>query len=170
MKDKTRSNVAVGLLLILVGAYFLARQFFPLLPIWRFSDFSWQFYIIGAGILLLLLGLVTGAPSLAVPAALVSGIGALLYWQDKTNNWESWAYAWALIPGFIGVGTILQGLFGEQTRKSIREGFNLIIISLILFSIFASIFGGWQFFGPYWPVLIILLGLWMIVRVLIAKR
>jgi hypothetical protein len=44
-----------------------------------------------------------------------------------TNNWESWAYAWTLIPGFAGIGI-------------------------------------------YWPVLIILLGLWMILRSLFNKR
>lgn len=170
MDRKTRSNVALGLVLIITGAYFLTRQFLPQLPLWDLLDLSWHFYIIAAGILLLLIGILSGVPSMAVPAALVSGIGALFYWQDMTDNWESWAYAWALIPGFVGIGTILQGLLGEQTRQSLRQGFNLVIVSLILFSIFASIFGGWQIFGPYWPVLIILLGLWMILRVLIGKR
>lgn len=170
MDRKARSNIVLGLVLIIAGAYFLARKFFPELPFWDIIDFSWHFYIIAAGILLFLIGLLAGVPSMAVPAALVSGIGALLYWQDTTNNWESWAYAWTLIPGFVGIGTILQGLLGEQTRQSLRQGFNLVIVSLILFSIFASVLGGWQIFGPYWPVLIILLGLWMIVRVLIRKR
>ncbi len=170
MDKKARSNIALGLVLVIAGAYFLARQFFPNLPLWNFVDFSWQFYMIAAGILLFLIGLLVGVPSLSVPAAVVSGIGALLYWQDITNNWESWSYAWALIPGFVGIGTILQGLLGEQRRQSLRHGFNLVIVSLILFSIFASLLGGWQIFGPYWPVLIILLGLWMILRVLIIKR
>ncbi len=170
MDRKTRSNIALGLVLIIVGAYFLARQFLPQLPLWDLLDLSWHFYIIAAGILLFLIGLLSGVPSMAVPAALISGIGALLYWQDMTNNWESWAYAWTLIPGFAGIGTILQGLLGEKTRQSLHQGFNMVIVSLILFSIFASILGGWQIFGPYWPVLIILLGLWMIIRVLINKR
>lgn len=169
MDRKTRSNVALGLVLIIVGAYFLARQFLPQLPFWDTLNFSWHFYIIAAGILIFLNGLLTGVPSMAVPAAIISGIGALLYWQDTTNNWESWAYAWTLIPGFAGIGTILQGLLGEKTKQSLRQGFNLVIVSLILFSFFASILGGWQIFGPYWPVLIILLGVWMIIRVLIKK-
>ena len=170
MNQKVRTNIALGLLLIIAGAYFLARQFFPQLPFWEFFSFSWHFYIIAAGILLFLIGLLTGAPSMAIPAAIVCGIGALLYWQDMTNSWESWAYAWTLIPGFAGIGTILQGLLGEKTKQSLRQGFNMVIVSLILFSIFASFLGGWQIFGPYWPVLIILLGLWMILRVLINKR
>lgn len=170
MNQKARTNIALGLLLIIAGAYFLARQFFPQLPFWEFFNFSWHFYIIAAGILLFLIGLLTGAPSMAIPAAIVCGIGALLYWQDMTNNWESWAYAWTLIPGFAGIGTILQGLLGEKTKQSLRQGFNMVIVSLILFSIFASFLGGWQIFGPYWPILIILLGLWMILRVLINKR
>ena len=107
--------------MILIGAWFLARQVLPDLPFWDLIDFSWHFYIIGTGILLFLVGLLTGAPSMSVPAALVSGIGALLYWQDMTNNWESWAYAWTLIPGFVGIGIILQGLLGERQGKSLAK-------------------------------------------------
>ena len=112
----------------------------------------------------LIAAMLTGIPGLAVPAAIIGGIGGLLYWQNQTGNWESWAYAWTLIPGFVGVGIIVSGLLGKQPGKALREGLNVIVVSLILFALFGSFLGGRNIFGPYWPVLLILLGLWLLVR------
>jgi len=137
---------------------------------WLLPQFSWPWTIIGVGALLLLLGLLTGAPGLAVPACIVGGIGGLLYWQNTTGNWESWAYAWALIPGFVGVGIVLAGLLSGEARKGMREGSGLILISLILFAVFGSFFGALGMAGSYWPVLLILLGLLMLVRALFRSR
>jgi len=168
MRRRTRSNIAVGVLLILLGALFLAQHFIPDLRI--FLNFSWPMIVIGVGVFLFILGLLLGAPGMAVPAAIVSGIGGLLYWQNATGNWESWSYAWTLILGFIGIGAILAGLLGEHPRQSLREGLNLIIISVVLFFVFASITGGPNLLGPYWPVLIILLGVWLLVRAALFSR
>jgi peptidoglycan/LPS O-acetylase OafA/YrhL len=107
---------------------------------------------------------------MAVPAAVVGGIGGLLYWQNTTGDWESWAYAWTLIPGFAGVGTLLAGLLGETPRISFRHGMTLILVSLVMFGVFAAIFGKAGVFGPYWPVLIILLGVWLLVRAVMHSR
>jgi hypothetical protein len=49
---------------------------------------------------------------------------------------------------------------GKQTFWHVLFNPPVVIVSLILFS----------FFGPYWPVLVILFGLWMMLRVLINKR
>ena len=166
MNRSRRSGLAGGLILILLGAWFLAVQFMPGLQAW----FSWPWIIIGVGVVMLLIGLLSGVPDLAVPACIIGGIGGLLYWQNATGNWDSWSYAWSLIPGFVGVGIILSGLFGGKVLKSLREGGNLILISLILFVIFAAFLGGPNLLGDYWPVLLILLGLWVLIRSLFRSR
>src|SRR4030042_6527958 len=102
MRFRTRSNIILGLLLILLGAWFMPRQLYPNLPLWSYFNFSWPWYVIGVGVLLLLLGLLFAAPGMAVPACIVAGIGGTLYWQDATGNWQSWSYVWTLIPGFVG--------------------------------------------------------------------
>jgi hypothetical protein len=86
------------------------------------------------------------------------------HWQNATGNWASWAYAWALIPGFVGVGMILAGLLGEDTRRSLSGGAWLIVISLTLTLVFSAFVGGPRILGPYWPVLLILVGLIFLVR------
>jgi hypothetical protein len=164
MRHYRRSNLAVGLILILIGVWLLAVQVFPNLQLWLNLSFSWPLIVIGVGVLLLLVGLLAGEPGMAVPACIVGGIGGLLYYQNLTGNWGSWAYAWTLIPGFVGAGVILSGLLGNRPKRALGDGLNLIIISLVLFLVFAAFLGGPNLFGPFWPVLIILLGVWLIIR------
>jgi hypothetical protein len=164
MRHYRRSNLAVGLILVLIGVWLLAVQVFPNLQLWLNLSFSWPLIVIGVGVLLLLVGLLAGEPGMAVPACIVGGIGGLLYYQNLTGNWGSWAYAWTLIPGFVGAGVILSGLLGNRPKRALGDGLNLIIISLVLFLVFAAFLGGPNLFGPFWPVLIILLGVWLIIR------
>jgi hypothetical protein len=157
--------LVVGLILVLLGAWFLIVQFVPGLQIW----FSWPLIIVGVGVFLLLLGLVLGAPGMVVPACIVGGIGGMLYWQNATGHWESWAYAWALIPGFVGVGVLLLGLL-EREAGQVRGGAWLIVISLVIFVAFGSFFGALTFLGVYWPVLLIALGALGLVNALFRPR
>lgn len=168
MDASRKSAIAGGIVLILLGLIFLAGQMFPELRSW-ITTFSWPLIIVGAGVLLLIIGLLTGVPGLAVPACIVAGIGGLLYWQNRTGDWASWAYAWALIPGFVGVGTILMGLLSGK-GKDVRDGANTVLVSLILFAIFGSFLGAPWRIGQYWPVLLILLGLINLVQYFIRSR
>ena len=106
---------------------------------------------------------------MAVPACVVGGIGGLLYWQNVTGNWESWAYAWALIPGFVGVGTMLMGIVSRDGGQ-VRSAAWLLVISAILFVVFGSFFGALGFLGKYWPVLLILLGVLSLFQGLFRRR
>ena len=118
MDHRRRSGLAGGIVLIVAGIVLLLVQLMPNLRI----TFSWPWSIIAVGGFLLLLGVLIGVAEMAVPACIVAGIGGLLYWQNITGNWQSWAYAWTLIPGFAGAGIILSGLLGGQFSKRLREG------------------------------------------------
>ena len=98
------------------------------------------------------------------PDTIIGGIGGLLYYQNVSGNWDSWAYAWSLIPGFVGVGLMLMGLLDREKRSSIRDGIRLIFISFLLFAIFGGFLGGSGALGQLWPVLLILAGIWMLWR------
>jgi hypothetical protein len=109
MDQRRRSNIAIGIVLLIIGVVFLVIQMVPSINEWYEEniEFSWPVIIIGIGVLLFVLGLIIRAPGMAVPACVVGGIGCILYWQNVTGNWESWSYVWALIPGFVGVGVLL---------------------------------------------------------------
>lgn len=170
MDSSRRTNLIGGILLLLLGVFLIALQVYPGLGDMINIDFSWPWIIIGVGVLLLVLGLLLGAPGMAVPACIVGGIGALLYWQNATGAWATWAYVWTLIPGFVGVGVILSGILGGDFRQSLRDGGGLVIISLIMFAIFSSFLGGPSLLGAYWPLLLILLGVWLLLRPLLSDR
>jgi hypothetical protein len=113
MEPRTRGAAVGGVLLILLGACLLLVQ---VNPDWRGLlglEWSWPLIVVAVGIGLFLMGLITGAPAMAIPACIVAGIGGILYWQNITGNWLSWTYAWALIPGFVGIGMIVAAILGE---------------------------------------------------------
>jgi hypothetical protein len=169
MDRRNRSRFFIGIILILLGICFLFVQLVPGLSNLVRIELSWPVIVIGVGIFLFLFGLLANEPGMSVPACVVGGIGCILYWQNLTNNWESWAYVWTLIPGFVGVGILISGIWEGQFRSSWSSGSSLLVISLIMFLIFGSLFGHLPF-GDYWPVLIILLGLWLFIRTLFRTR
>ena len=165
-----RTQLALGVILILLGAWFLADKSMPAFHSLfnKYTEFPFNMFLIGGGIFIV--GLVLGQPGMSVPAAIVAGIGGIFYYQQMTQNYTSWSYMWTLIPGFAGVGTILSGLLERNTGRS-RSGLNLIATSVILFVIFAALFGRLSILGPYGPaVLLILVGAWVLVRGLIGRR
>ena len=171
MSRQNRTQLALGVLLVLLGVWFVAVRQVPILKPFANLNWDWPFYVIGAGAVLLLIGLVTDAPRMAIPAAIVAGIGGILYYQNLSHDWESWNFMWALIPGFVGVGNILAGLLGDDLRHNFGHGMNLIIISAVLFLIFATIFNRISILGNYGAAaLLILLGLYVISRGLMRSR
>ncbi|HEX6033081.1 MAG TPA: hypothetical protein VFY83_01560 [Anaerolineales bacterium] len=162
---QNRTNLVLGILLILFGAWLVISRQVPAVQEWLGDNFTWPVGIIAAGLVVFLIGLLTGSPGMAVPASILAGIGGILYYQNQTGEYDSWSYMWALIPGFVGVGTILAGLLGENTRRNLTHGSNLIVISAVLFLLFASFFGGLSILGDYGAaVILILLGLYVLIR------
>jgi len=164
MNRSSRSSIIGGVILIVVGAGLLAGQFIPGWSEWFNMRYAWPLIIVAFGALWLLLAFTTGKPEFAMPGAIFGGIGGLLYWQNATGHWASWAYAWTLIPGFAGVGTILMGLLGKEPMKNFRAGAWLVFISAVLFAIFGAFLGGMNYLGAYWPLLLIVLGVVLLAR------
>ncbi len=113
MEKRARSAIASGVILVVVGVLLLVSRLVPGI----FGSLSWPFLVIGVGVLLFVLAIATGNAGLAVPACIVGGIGLILWWQNLNNRWDTWAYAWALIPGFVGVGALVQGLLEAETPE-----------------------------------------------------
>lgn len=163
---KKKSSIFGGIVLILLGLLFLGRAIFPE----YFQFWEWPFAIIGVGLVFLIWALVSGTGGLAVPAAILGGIGGILYYQNTTGDWESWAYIWALIPGFVGVGIILSGFINRDFKEAFTGGLTLIMISAIIFFAFAERFGLAPDITKYWPVLLIGLGIIALVRAILPGK
>ncbi len=168
--DRTkRSTLAIGILLVLVGAYFIVANLVPAFNDWLNITMSWPLIIIAVGAGLLVLGLLVGAPEMAIPAVIVAGIGGILYYQNLSSNWGSWSYMWTLIPGFSGVGMLLGRLLGARGENTVRSALDTIGTSLVMFAIFGAFFGAFKMLGDYWPLLLVGAGVLLGIRSLIRK-
>jgi hypothetical protein len=170
--SQKRKSIASGLILILIGIIFLAFQVFPSLNAWIGEEFTWPISIMLVALGLLLIGALTGTPEMLIPASIVGGIGGILYLQNEgILTWESWAYLWTLIPGFVGIGELLSGLI-KWKRREIVDGLQTILVSAVLFFVFGSLLGemfGYFPFQDVLPVLLIALGVFLFIRALFKR-
>lgn len=131
------ASLALGVILILAGLMFLVGQFLGA----RFWEAAWPFVIPVPG-LLLFVGMVVGGKSaggLAIPGSIVTTLGLLMLFQNTFNYFESWAYAWALIPTAVGVGMMINGMWSDlpeladKGQKTARIGVVMFAIGFVFF-------------------------------------
>lgn len=163
---KRNNGIVLGIILIILGLLFLAREIAPQ----YFQFWDWPIIIIGLGGIFLLWAILSGTGGLAVPGSILAGIGGIFYYQNLTGDWESWAYIWALIPGFVGVGIIISGIIDRNYKEAFTGGLIMLLISGMLFFAFGSAFGLPQEVTMYWPALLILLGIVALVRALSSGK
>jgi hypothetical protein len=170
MEPKTRSALGVGTLLILLGVFFLVTRIVPNI----LAPFTWPWIVIGVGAAFMIASLVSWTPGLAVPACIIGGIGGILLWQNTSGLWGTWSYAWALIPGFVGVGVFISEVMEGRPLKGLLDGGTPIVISIILFFVFGSLLGrqvgGFPAIGNWWAVGLILIGVLVVLRPLIRHK
>lgn len=132
--------LVLGVLLIVLGAVFLAR---PVLPA-EWSQFGWPLFILLPGLALFLAVLAGGRSwgGLAVPASIVTAVGLILFVQNALNLWQTWAYAWALIfPTSVGLGLWIQGeWFGDPALA--KQGRTMLLIGASIFAVGIAFFEG----------------------------
>jgi len=143
-----RQSTLLGGLLVLIGVVLLIGQFVRV----DLGRYGWPFFIIVPGIALLVVALagrgVIGE-GLAVGGSIVTITGLVLLYQNSTDHFESWAYAWALIvPGAVGTGMILYGLSAGRPGN-VRAGSRLVGIGVVLFLLGAAFFEGVIGIGSY---------------------
>jgi hypothetical protein len=168
MNDNTRGSASIGIGAVLVafGALFLIEQLFD----FQLGQWLWPLFIIIPG-LLCFLGMVLGGKSagpLAIPGSIVTTIGLLLLYQNTFNHFESWAYAWALIPIAVGVGLMINGTWSDQPAL-IQNGRRLAGIGLVLFLVGFFFFElvlniGGMASGIVAPLLLIAAGIALLLR------
>jgi len=156
-----------GALLIIFGALALLGQLFRGLDFW---GTFWPFFVIGFG-LLFFVGMFAGGRSvsgLAIPGSIITTIGLMLFYQNLTSHWESWAYGWTVILMAVGLGIFIMGVWGQNASQR-AAGLRLLRIGVIMFIIFGAffelIFSSGMPFGLrsiVFPAALILLGLYLI--------
>jgi len=138
-RTNDRGRQAIAVAIIATGIMFLISNVFSV-DLFIFEG-GWPFFVILPGLLMLAIA-VSGdkrAASLVFPGAIVTGTGLILFVQNLTNYWESWAYVWALYPVFVGLSLIF---YGNRTDNpnSVKSGRNLVVIGVVLLAAFGVFF------------------------------
>ncbi len=145
-----RKNAVVGLGLIALAAIF-----------WLDLSALWPLFVLLPGLALLgaaVAGRPTTAP-FAIPGAIVTGTAVLLFVQNVTNYWGSWAYAWTLYGVFFGAGFVLMGRLRDDDSIE-AVGRSLMLGGLLAFAGFAFFFEviiglGGVFNSAWWTWLLV---------------
>jgi hypothetical protein len=136
-----RGSLVLGALLVVVGLLALFGRALDVDVI----AVGWPLFVIVPGVILLLGSLfVGGRPGigLAIPGGIVTMTGLVLAFQNTTDTFQTWAYAWALVaPGGVGVGLVVYGLLAGE-RDSLRAGVPVLLTGLGLFLGFGFFFEG----------------------------
>ena len=140
--DQLRSRDAslwFGLLLVALGVLFLAGQVFH----FDLGRYGWPFFVAAPGITLLAIAVSARSLAwLAVPGTIVLVTAALLFVQNLTGLWATWAYAWALPAlGGTGLGIAVQGWLTRR-RDLARGGFRIMVAGAAIFVVGLVFFEG----------------------------
>jgi hypothetical protein len=167
--------LAIGAALVVIGALLLAGQLVGI----GLEDIGWPIWVIGVGIVILVIGLtVAGESGMVVGGTVVTTVGLVLLYQDRTDHWESWAYAWALVgPAASGLGLALWGLRsgrGSDVRNGtwgLLGGIGMFVIGFLFFEGVIGI-GGERFDFPEWllPAAVIAIGIVLLIRGMLERR
>ncbi|MBI4316432.1 MAG: hypothetical protein HY679_10880 [Chloroflexi bacterium] len=168
MTQRNTSGLVVGAILIGLGVFFLFAEFFNFMA-WHLL---WPFLVIGVGGLFFI-GMVAGGKStagLAVPGSIISTVGLMLFFQNWTGQWATWAYGWTIILMAVGLGIVIMGAWAGD-RQQRHSGWSLMKVGFVLFVIFGAFFEGLIFRSGnsvvsqfLFPVLLIVVGLYLLVR------
>lgn len=169
------STLAIGVVLVLIGAALFAGQLLGI----GIEDIGWPFFVIAAGVAILVIGLVVAdEQGMVIGGAITTTVGLVLLYQDQTGRWESWAYAWALVgPAASGLGMVLWGV-RSSNAGDIRNGawgflggLGMFVVGFLFFEGVIGI-GGDRLALPEWllPVAVIAIGVVVLGRGLLEHR
>lgn len=134
-----RATMGLGILLIVLGIAFLVGRQVGV----DWEQVGWPVFVIAPGLVLFALAFAVGGrggSGFAVAGGIVTMTGLVLAFQNATELWATWAYAWALVaPGGVGAGLLLYGLLTRQ-RDFVEGGSWALIVGIGLFLGFAFFF------------------------------
>jgi hypothetical protein len=156
--------------LVGLGLLFLVQQGLGI----DIGRFGWPLFVIlpGLGMLVAFAFAPRSAAGLAIPGCVVTTIGLILAVQNTFNLWQTWAYAWTLIPAAVGIGLRLQSEQLGQPR-AMQVGMRMFESSLLGFLMFLvlfefvldlSHFANGVLRSMLGPALLILAGVYLLVR------
>ena len=154
-----------GLVMVLVGVYFLAVQLFHL-------DLG-EFFLPGLALIFIAWGLLSRQVGLLIPGGILAGIGAGAYLVENlfsagADNFQGGMFLLSLAGGFglITVLSLVLKSYNAGTRAALWALIPAAILGLIgaLLVAGGSALQALEVIGQGWPVVMIVIGLYIILR------
>jgi len=172
MSDRNKPSVIIGALLIAFGVLVFLGEIFKSI-IFQF----WPLFIVAAGLMFFIAMFVAGKSTgfLAIPGSIITTIGLILFYQALTNQWETWSYAWALIPLSVGIGLWIFGKYSDlpelcsSGRQTMNVGLILFVVFGVFFELLIGISGHNRNNELLWPLALVALGIYLMLSRLIWK-
>ncbi|HEX5013517.1 MAG TPA: hypothetical protein VFV72_05085 [Candidatus Limnocylindrales bacterium] len=166
-EDRGRGLALLGAVALVLGVIAFALEQLSVDVASWLGGSGWTLFIIVPGVVLLVASIVLDedpAKATSIAGAVVTTVGLLLLYQDQTAHYESWAYAWTLIPAAVGLALVANGLrFHRADHVSVgvrlAAAFGVLFVAGIWY--FETIFRTNE--APFdlaenWPVALIILG------------
>lgn len=154
-----KNNFLPGIILILVGLYFLLQQLNISFP---FSEtlFTWPMILIAIGIVQAYQGFSNRDDNKMFSGIILLGLG-ILFHGAHTAYW--WGYHWGYFTLIVSIAFFMKHFVNK--REGIVPGFILLLISL--FALYANQFMTWMRsifsgFESLWPILLIGVGIYLL--------
>lgn len=156
-----KQHALLGFILIGIGVYFLLKKLhFPIL-----TDFySWPTLLILIGLAFLLHGYFSKDYTKLFPGTIVLGLGIHFH---GLNHYLFWIDHWGVYLLILSTAYLVRF---QKTKSGLFPG--LILLFLALFSIFTSKIPNWfpwinkpiNMVEEFWPVLLIIIGVFLLIR------
>jgi hypothetical protein len=134
-------GLVIGIIFVVVGGIVLVGQVLDV----TLGANAWPLWIIVPGIAMVLGSFAIprrGGLGLAIPGAMLTMVGLVLWVQEVYDLYATWAYAWALVaPTGVGLGMLVYGLVRRDPRLA-AEGLRTTLVGLALFIGFGLFFEG----------------------------
>jgi len=131
----------LGVILVVIGGLLLVGRLVDV----SLGDVAWPAWIVVPGVAMVVGSLFIpprGGLGLAVPGAILTMVGLVLWVQDAYGLYATWAYAWALVaPTGPGLAMLLYGLVHRDGELA-ADGLRTTLVGLGLFTGFALFFEG----------------------------
>ena len=142
MNGSNRGNLITGIILLVLGAILIVLNVIPGVRVHAF----WPIIFVLFGIGFFLPAFIwpssrRGLAGLFIPGTILLVLGLIFLYNTISYDWAVWAYAWLLIPSATGFGITLGAWSGGWGRASTQTGLWIGVTSLVLYSVFAALFG-----------------------------
>jgi hypothetical protein len=164
-----KGNVYVAILLIVLGGLFLAFNLVTGLHIGR----AWPLFIFAVSFAFFLPPLLWreqrgGLAGLLIPATILFMLALIFTYNILTDDWVIWTYGWILLVFGVGLGIYLAARLGKWGDSTAWVGIWMLIASLAVFTLFATILSS-GLLKLISPVILLIAGGLLLLRGLVKK-